>query len=317
MFSLTPFLIADAQRVQHRVNELKHRSEDIKSRLGPTLKKLWDPERVLQTVPSSINFQALAVNFPHFKEVIDYYESVVIILAKLKRPFEITPILLVGDPGLGKTYFASELAKLIGLTFYEISMATTTSVFALSGGDIQWAEGSPGFISDTLAKSPMANPMILIDELDKGMSDGKYNAMNVFYGLLETHTAVRFKDEALAIELDASKIVWIATANDLHRVPEPIKSRLKIFHIRQPNQSAMTMIVQSIYERMLSHKGIKELLSSDLPDTVLKSLNGYSPRTTKLILEEAAFRAIRNDHEVIELSDLPIMRSEHKHVGFI
>ncbi len=309
--------IADAQHVKHRVDQLKYRSEDIKGRLGPILRKLWNPERELHFASPNIDFKSLAINFPHFKEVIDYYENVVIILSKLKLPFEITPILLVGDPGLGKTYFASELAKVLGLAFHEISLATTTSIFALSGGDIQWAEGSPGFICETLAKSKIANPMIMIDELDKSSGESKYNAMNVFYGLLETHTAKRFRDEALSFELDASKIVWIATANELHRVPEPIKSRLKIFHIRQPEKAHMAIVVKSIYEKLIENKGFKELLSTEMNDSVLNLLSTMSPREVKLILEEATFKAIRNDHDKIEVSDLTLLRLERSHVGFI
>ena len=317
MFSQPTFFIADALHVKQRVDELKHRSSDIKGRLGPILKKLWDPERELHTVSTNIDFKSLVTNFPHFKEVIEYYENVVFINSKLKLPFEITPILLVGDPGLGKTYFANELAKALGLAFYEISLATTTSAFVLSGGDIQWAEGSPGFISETLAKSLIANPMILIDELDKSNSESKYKAMNVFYGLLELHTAKRFRDEALSIELDASKIIWIATANELQPVPEPIKSRLKIFHIHQPDKSAMATVVKRIYEQLISNKGFKQLLSDELQTSVLDALSALSPREVRLILEEAAFKAIRNDHYMIELSDLPVLRLEKNHVGFI
>ena len=128
MYSDSTFFIADARHVKHRVDELKHRSSEVKGRLGPVLKKLWDPERELHTAPPNIDFKSLAINFPHFKEVIDYYENVVIIHSRLKLPFEITPILLAGDPGLGKTYFASKLAKVLGLAFFEISLATTTVV---------------------------------------------------------------------------------------------------------------------------------------------------------------------------------------------
>lgn len=134
------YSIADFKSIKKRVNDLKHRSDDIKSRLAIPLKKLWNPERAMRLVSSEIDFNNLSQRFPQFKEVIDFYKSSVIALTTLNLPFEIPPVLLQGDPGLGKTYFTSELAKLLNFPFFEISMATATSSFALSGGNIQWSE---------------------------------------------------------------------------------------------------------------------------------------------------------------------------------
>jgi ATP-dependent Lon protease len=238
--------IGDAISIKKRIDDLKYRSEDIKSRLAIPLKKLWNPERILRTVSSSVDFGELRNNFPQFEEVIDFYENTAITLARLNMPFEVPPVLLQGDPGFGKTFFASELAKLLNFPFFEISLATTTSTFALSGGSIQWAEGATGFICDTLAESEIANPIILIDEIDKSSSEGKYSPLNVFYGLLESHSAKRFRDEALDVELDASKIIWIATGNYIQNIPDPIMSRMRVFQIKQPCTSRMPCVVSSI-----------------------------------------------------------------------
>ncbi len=56
----------------------------------------------------------------------------------LGLPLEVTHILLLGEPGLGKTKFVSELAKVLQLPYFELSLATITSSFVLSGGDLQW-----------------------------------------------------------------------------------------------------------------------------------------------------------------------------------
>lgn len=220
--------IADFNNIKKRVDDLRHRSDDVKSRLALTLKKLWKSERVLRSVPANLDLSSLRQRFPQFEEVTDFYENTIISLAKLNLPFEIPPVLLQGDPGLGKTFYASELAKLIELPFFEISLATATSSFALSGGSVQWTEGTTGFISETLAESPVANPVILIDEVDKAASGAKFNPLNVFYGLLEPHSAKRFRDEALEVELDASKVIWIATGNYIYDIPVPIQSRMRI-----------------------------------------------------------------------------------------
>lgn len=313
----TVYSIADFNSVKKRVEDLKHRSDDIKSRLAVTLKKLWNTERTLRSVPENIDFSSLRGRFPQFDEVIDFYENTIISLARLGLPFEIPPILLQGDPGLGKTFFASELAKLIDLPFSEISLATATSTFALSGSSIQWAEGTTGFISETLASSPIANPIILIDEVDKVSSDAKYNPLNVFYGLLEPHSARRFRDEALEIEMDASKVIWIATGNYIRNIPAPIQSRMRVFNIKQPDPERMFMVIESIYEHVIKTKAYGQLLDNQLNDAVVIQLSNQSPRAVRISIEEAAFKAIRNQRSVITTSDLPVIHEEKYRVGFI
>jgi ATP-dependent Lon protease len=311
------YSIADFKHIKNRVEELKHRSDDIKSRLSTSLKKLWNPERTLRTVSPNIGFKSLRLSFPQFAEVIDFYENSVITLARLELPFEAPPVLLQGDPGLGKTFFASELAKLLSLPFFEISMATTTASFSLSGGNLQWSEGSTGFICDTLAKSEAANPIILIDEIDKSSQETRYNPLNVFYGLLESHSAKRFRDEALEFELDASKIIWIATCNVMHNIPTPIQSRMRIFEIRQPDTISMQPVVKSIYRHVVDNKAYGKLLDASLDAAVIDNLSKQSPRAVRLAIEEGAFKAIRHHRSAIHATDLPAIEKEKNRVGFI
>jgi ATP-dependent Lon protease len=309
--------IANFDNVKKRVDDLKQRSDDVKSRLALTLKKLWICERLLRSVPANIDFRSLNQRFPQFEEVTNFYENTIISLARLNLPFEIPPVLLQGDPGLGKTFYASELAKLINLPFFEISLATATSSFALSGGSVQWAEGTTGFISETLAESPVANPLILIDEIDKASLGAKFNPLNVFYGLLEPHSARRFRDEALEVELDASKIIWIATGNYIHNIPAPIQSRMRVFNITQPDQDSMLPVIESIYSHVINNKAYGQLLDPQLDDAVINQLLNQSPRAVRLALEEGAFKAIRNQRSTIISSDLPVMKKEKNRVGFI
>jgi ATP-dependent Lon protease len=315
----TPYthLIADLNNIKKRVDELKHRSDDIKSRIAFTLKNLWNPERTIRAVSENTDLTQLRQTFPHFSEVIDFYENSIITLARLELPFEAPPVLLQGDPGLGKTYFASEFAKLINIPFFEISLASTSSSFGLSGGNLQWSEGSTGFVANTLASSEVANPFILIDEIDKSAIESRYSPMNVFYSLLESHSAKRFKDEALEFELDASKIIWIATANYSNNIPAPIKSRMRIFEITQPSPELMPSVIKSIYRHLIETKSYGKILDNSLCDSVIELLAYQSPRAVKLVIEEAAFKAIRNQRCSINAEDLPRIVKEKNRVGFI
>jgi ATP-dependent Lon protease len=311
------FNIAQREQVIKRVKELGARSDDIKGRLAVTLKKLWITERQLVRVSNLSVFEDLKIRFPNFNEVTELYETSAIGLAKLGLPFEAPPIVLHGDPGLGKTLYVSELAKLIELPFYEISMATMTAIFALSGSNIQWAEGNSGFIANSLADSKVGNPLFLIDEIDKSGGGGHYNPINPFYSLLESHSAKRFRDEALEIDMDASRINWIATANYLENVPAPILSRLRVINIKKPDAQQMEGVIKSIYKSFRINRPYGALLDPDIGKDIIDSLKIKTPREAKMAIEEAGLKAIRAGRNTLLPEYLPEIRKDNHRVGFI
>lgn len=318
---VTPFFnIADQEEVRARVNELKDQSREIRARLAPLLKKLWDPERELKIVDNPNGFAELRERFPNFIEVVDLFEANAIALSKVNQPFEAQPVLLCGEPGLGKTLFASELARTLGLPYFEIALSTITASFALSGGSLQWESGSPGLVVKGLVmeSGAIGNPLFLIDELDKCSDGNKYNPINSFYSLLERHTACRFKDEALEISLDTSKIVWIATANNMNNVPEAILSRMHVFDIERPDASGMRSVITSVYESLRRAKPYGVLLQQELDDGVINALTHLMPRGVRQTLEDAMLKAIMADRKFIIVDDLITGKKKGKqNVGFI
>jgi len=312
-----PFCIADSAQVRSRVHELRHRPSEIKSRLAPTLKALWNPERELRVIQHLEVFEDLRLRFPQFSEVINFYENAAISTHVMGAPFEAPAVLLQGDPGLGKTYFVGELAKCLVLTNFEICLASMSASFILAGGNLQWGEADVGFIAKSLAESSIGNPLILIDELDKASGSAQYDPISVFYGLLEPHSAKKFRDEALNIALDASKVIWIATANYMNAIPAPIQSRMRVFNITQPKPELMRQVVNSIYSNFRETKPFGGLLDEELNISVLEILSTQSPREIRTSIEEGAFKALRHQRRSLEFSDLPIKRKEKHHVGFI
>lgn len=310
--------IARKQDVERRIQELSRRSSDIKSRLAPALKSLWNPERSLACIENLDCFTDLKHRFPNFKEVITLFEANAKGLAKNKQPLACGPILLAGDPGLGKTYFVSELAQAIGIPFYELSLANLTASFVISGGNLQWGEGTVGFIAKSLATSSVANPILLLDELDKTPSNDRFTPINPFYSLLERHTACRFRDEALEIELDASHIIWFATANYPEDIPPPILSRMKVFTIKNPDQNEMMRVINSIYQNLRSSTSYGNLLDAGLQEEVINCLQSHSPRDVRKMLEDAMLSALMHDRNWLTVADITLVkRQEAYHVGFL
>ena len=146
---------------------------------------------------------------------------------------ELPPMLLLGEPGIGKTHFARKLAELLGTGFGFVPMSSLTAGWVLSGASSQWKNAKPGKVFDTFLNGDYANPVIVVDELDKASADGQYDPLGALYELLEIETATRFVDEFVELPIDASGAVWLATANDAARIPEPLLNRLAVYEIER------------------------------------------------------------------------------------
>jgi ATP-dependent Lon protease len=194
---------------------------------------------------------ALRTHFPQCAAVMDYIEAMVHLACRGDRVLRLPPMLLVGPPGVGKTYFAARMAATLRLPYEEIHMESATAGWILTGGDSAWSESKPGRIFELLVHGRYANPVVLLDEIDKVPQGQKYDPMGPIYGLLEPHTASRFRDEYACVPMDASRINWILTANVLEHVPLPIRSRTQVFHIPEPSFTQRMAIAHLMYEKLL------------------------------------------------------------------
>lgn len=168
-----------------------------------------------------------------------------LVLAAAMGPqeFRISPILLLGSPGIGKTYLANQLAEALGVPSEKISAGGAQGGFQLTGSHGAWSGAKPGMIASLLAKSASAAPVLVIDEVDK-IHDAKYPFLPVLLDLLEAGTAKQFRDEYFEMVLDASKIIVILTANDISHVPTPLLSRVDVFTILPPEPSQRLRIIE-------------------------------------------------------------------------
>ena len=98
---------------------------------------------------------------------------------------ELPPMLLLGEPGIGKTHFARKIAQLLGTGFGFVPMSSLTAGWVLSGASSQWKNAKPGKVFDTFLNGDYANPVIVVDEIDKASADGQYDPLGALYELLE------------------------------------------------------------------------------------------------------------------------------------
>lgn len=262
--------------------------------------------------------------FPNFSEVIELYSMAMRLnlFAGVKK-LSLRPLLLVGEPGVGKTRFLSELGKVLKTNFFSIDMSRVSAGFILSGSDSTWSSGKPGFISNSMRSSNVANPLILIDEIDKVRGDSRYDPSASFYALLEQHTAKEFNDEFLNVPMNCSHINWVASANYPDRIEPAILSRMQVVRVDMPTPEQTVPIVRNIYSELLINKNWYKAFDSCLSDDVADSLKNLSPRMVVQLLENACYKAFKRRGDIgrkCSLSpydiELPIHNKKTR-IGFI
>lgn len=234
------------------------------------------------TIQDESFFTTLEARFPNFKEVINYYKGQ-FRLKKLSGKNYIPPILLLGEPGIGKTLFAKELAQFLNTGYTFIDMGSLTAGWILSGNNGTWKSAKQGKILDAMLKNKSANPLILIDELDKA-THSTYDPTLVLYQLLEIVNAKEFTDEFIDFSFDASGIMYVACANTIQTLSEPLLSRFKIFNIKKPDENQIVNIIQNIYSDAVKDTSIFE---PQIKEDIITLLKTFSLRTIRVAIDEA------------------------------
>jgi ATP-dependent Lon protease len=254
---------------------------------------------------------------PNFAAVLDDVKKQIALCASSADALELQPMLLLGAPGIGKTHFAKRLAELIATGYGFVSMSSMTAGWILSGASSQWKNSKPGKVFETFLHGQYANPLILVDELDKASGDAHYDPLGALYALLEHDTARAFIDEFVEIPIDASSVFWVATANEAARIPEPILNRMNVYEIDPPDHDGALRIAQSIYTEIRDSHDWGTQFPERPAASVLEKLAALTPRAMRRTILSAFGNAKLAGRGEIELADLQDSRSARKpRIGF-
>ncbi|OGB00706.1 MAG: AAA family ATPase [Burkholderiales bacterium RIFCSPHIGHO2_12_FULL_69_20] len=277
------------------------------------------PER-FQVKPSGLPaMEHLYDEMPNFHAVLDDIRRQLALCHDSRDALEITPMLLLGPPGVGKTHFAREVAQLLGTGMGFISMSSLTAGWVLSGASSQWKGARPGKVFETLVDGQYANPVMVVDEIDKARGEHAYDPLGALYSLLEHDTAQQFVDEFAEVAVDASQLIWVATANDERAIPEPILNRVNVYQVQMPDRDAARAIARRLYASIRNSHDWGQRFESEPGDDVLDRLAEVAPREMRRAWMTAFGNARLDGRERIAPADLPAAGSAGKRgpLGFM
>ena len=258
---------------------------------------------------------ALEEDYPYFGVFFGYLRAMCALAAQDDGVVELELPLFVGPPGTGKSTLVELLVGLLAASYVRVSMSATESGAHLGGSQESWSNSKPRLVFTTLTEGETANPIFLLDELDKTSMDQRMDPLGPLYQLLEPALARNFTDLSVPmLPIDASHILWIATANDARRIPEPIRQRFVQFDIPMPSPQQSLAVARSVM------RGLKEqrprLRRFTLDDSAEDALIGLAPRQMRKQINLGCGQAARAGRTLVTAADFPVDVALGRKVGF-
>lgn len=288
-------------------------AENDAERRCAELQRLWDDARgpwrsfVFGTPSMAAAVEGLAGKAPHLGRLFDVLRRAIALSVLAQSGLKVPPILLVGPPGIGKTWAARRIAGALGVETTFVAMNTQSDPKStLCGLNPYWSRARTGHVAKALIASSNASPLIVLDELDKvrelGSARGSGNSLDFLHSLLEDENARAFEDEYLELRLRADRIIWMATANDLAPIPASLIDRLTVIEVGMPGRDMLAGMIGAMAEEANAEAG--GCFALPLPDAAIDLLLILNPRRVGRAIQIAMGIAALRGSRTLAVEDI-------------
>lgn len=291
-------LVPEHHVVVARLSPEEIKNVKLKDILGPLKSVINTPLPLIEVPPLQEARSALLFEFPYAADVIDFALADVVGRATV----HLRPLLIVGEPGGGKSRFARRLGEVLGLHVWRTD-ASRSDGAVFGGTDRRWYSSEPCHPFLAIAQGKTANVLVLLDELEKPATRSDHGRLwDCLLGFLEAETNCRYPDPALQTNLDLSQVTYIATANSLDPLPSPIRDRFRIVTFPKPTAKDLAALLPAVITDLAKERGLDQSWFAPLDGIEREAVARHWPggsvrrlrRIVEAVLRERDIRASRN-----------------------